>query len=824
MAKKVLTEPIVREPAWAEGRSDAPFLFVLTHRPTEGMRAWFWQKLLDCGIDKVDCRFVYMLDSPPQGAGNKLIKEQTRSSWNRFAMEIRDSTPSVVIPLGSDALYVVTGIREDIFNSRGYVITKKFFRPAVHDAYIQTGVYKAKSKVTGAQKGDPKMAWKEIVAEPLLGNDFSGTVIPMFQLDHIRTEGFAVTAAVNADLLRARRAFDDELDLIDTTFTYETSLSQKLSAHAWGSVVAVDIETHGIDNEVIDCVSVSDGIESATLKWSLPVREFISRLFLDAINANRIVALHNSPFDLPRLAQAGVIVPESFLEHHVFDTMFGGVVLQPDLLKGLGAMAPVYLDTHPWKWDMLSSADPEFYSAKDAFVTAKLATVLISIMKDLGTWNLFMGQGKHPGPGVMATLPMLTENSREGINIDRAAAVVWCRRLERHGLRLMKMWCRLFPTVSPSSPRDLRTLFYTEWDLPPQKTREDGISTDELACMRLREYTKQFATIESAADEGWRKDSRFSPRVFDLLLALRDISKKLGTYAQPVAESMTTRVHPQYLPAAKDNDRRTASKGNTATGRLAAYRPNIQNQPKRARWLYIPDSPDMCFVQGDFVRAEPYVMAYKAQDRNMIADLLSGDLYLSLLDRLTAMGYKGLTRKTCKNVFLAGQYLAGASKVSEMILKQDHTFIDVDTCREVLRGIATAYSDVAAYKRYLVMQCETKQYIRNPFGRVRFFYDGRGPAAVDFIPQSTVADILWCVLLEVAKVARSLGGRFILTVHDSILVQVPQHHVAKMVSEMRRIMSRTFDCVTSGFCIPVEFEAAGPGESWGAVKAYKEAA
>lgn len=806
------------------GRFDAPYLIVLTHRPSEGMAAWFFQKLLDCGIQKHDCRFVYMYAQPPKGSGGKALKEQTRSAWTTFAENIRNSTPRVVIPVGTDALYALTGIKQHIFDSRGFVITKDFFRPAVHDEYIQIGTYKAASKATGAKKGDPKMAWKEITAEPLLGMDFDGYVIPMFQLDHIRTEGFAVTAAVNADLMRARRAREGQLQLIDTDFTYENALSLKLSSHPWGDIIAVDIETHGVDNEVIDCISISDGVISASIKWNLATQKFLTDIFhLEG----RYFALHNSQFDLPRLAQAGVIIPEYALRRCMFDTMFAGVVVQPDLLKGLGKMATVYLDVHPWKWHILSQADPEFYSAKDAYVTAKLAESLVSIMKDLGTFDLFMGTNGYPGPGVMATLPTLTRATREGIRIDRGAAAVWCRRLQKHMLRLMKLWTRTFPTVRPTSTKELRDLFYGEWGLPLQKTREEGISTDELACMRLREYTKQFANVASAATEGWRKDPRFSPRVFDLLLAIRDVSKKLGTYALPVAESMNSRVYPQYLPAAKDHEH--SSKGNTSTGRLMSSNPNIQNQPKRARWLYVPDTDDLCFVQADYTRAEPYVMAYMARDKNMIADLESGDLYQRLLERLTEMGYKGLTRKTCKNVFLAGQYLAGGAKVSEMILKQDHTFIEPSVCKSILHGIATAYSDVAAYKQYLVQCANSPEdgglgYVRNPFGRVRFFYDGRGPAAVDFIPQSTVADILWCVLKEVDDMARSLGGRFVLTVHDSILVQVPKHHVAKMVSEMRRIMSRTFDQVAPGFSIPVDFEAAGPGQSWGAVKAYKEAA
>jgi DNA polymerase I-like protein with 3'-5' exonuclease and polymerase domains len=421
----------------------------------------------------------------------------------------------------------------------------------------------------------------------------------------------------------------------------------------------------------------------------------------------------------------------------------------------------------------------------------------------------------------MATIPLLTRTTREGILVDRGAAQAWSHLLERKLFRLLRLWNRDFASYDPAKTRDLQRLFYSEWGLPIQRSAE-GISVDELACMRLKVYTE---TTQRGGEEPWQTDMRFSPRVFDLLLAIRQTSKHLGTYAQPVALGEQTRVHPEYLPAAKDeeHDTRSKSKGNTSTGRLVAYNPNIQNQPKRSRYLYAPSRPDLAFLQADYVRAEPHVMAYTAHDKTMIEDLKSEDLYTRLKERIEVLlGKSGvLTRKTCKNVFLAGQYLAGANKVSEMILKQDHVYIDPKDCKAILNGIARTYFGVAAMKQFLVQQCEVKGYVTNPFGRTRFFYDGRGPAAVDFWPQSTVGDIMWCVMRDVDTAARKLGGRFVLQVHDSILVEVPGPLVGEMAREMERIMTRRFDCVAPGFRIPVDFEAAPPGLSWGHVTHYE---
>jgi len=161
-----------------------------------------------------------------------------------------------------------------------------------------------------------------------------------------------------------------------------------------------------------------------------------------------------------------------------------------------------------------------------------------------------------------------------------------------------------------------------------------------------------------------------------------------------------------------------------------------------------------------------------------------------------------------------------------MILEQEHEYVDIPTCKRIMDGLAEYYYKVTAYKRHLIALCDAKKYIINPFGRIRFFHDGRAPAAVDFIPQSTVADILWCVLKRVAEMARSLGGRLVTTVHDSILIQVPTERRHEAARRMKEIMEQRFNCVAPGFFIPVELEMAGPGEPWSAVQPYtmKEAA
>jgi DNA polymerase I-like protein with 3'-5' exonuclease and polymerase domains len=795
----------------AGGYPAAPILITMLHDPGDAMLKWLWQTLGHVGIRSTDVRLVYMLDEPPLGAHGRPTQVQLRNNWERFKAEVEESHPRVVVAAGPYPFQAMTGQHEDINDARGYLIPSSLWGTVERAVWTQVGEYKTTNAARGITKGDPRFKLVKQAAPPILPLDYTGYVIPTFDLHHIRTDGFSITPAFHFDMDRALRAITGDLDVIDEGFTYFTSLDSPEARAPYGTgLVAMDIETPRDSPQVLR-ISLSDGTRTHTLPWDEDTRRWV----LEQVNSpGKMLCFHNHPFDIPRLAQAGCQVPDWA---PVFDTMLAGVVLQPDLHKGLGRMAPCYMDTLPWKWRRLADSDPEFYSAKDAFCTVLLAQRLITLLKNLGMYDLFMGGNSYPGPGVMKTARFaLMPATVEGIKLNRPAARDWCGRLSNELLALHATWSEQFPSTNPNSTRDLQRLFYRDWQLPIIRTREDGITVNELALMKLREVVTQKPAV-ATEPLPYENDQRCKPELFDLILAIRAAGKNLKTYVTPVAESATAYVHPSYLPESKDSEQRVGDKGkrkgNTATGRLASSNPNIQNQPKEVRVLYVPDTDNDVIVQGDYKAAELQVFAYLAGDLTLQDDL-RGNLHQRNADRLQT------DRKTAKNIIYATQYLAGPQKISDMILGQQHFYVPPDECDRIQKGYDAIYHKVTAYKRMIVDQCKNQGYIVNPFGRYRFFHHRHAPAAVDFIPQSTVADILWCVLLPVAEKVRSLGGRLLTTVHDSIVVQVPQARVDECCAEMKRLMERQFDNVSPGFFIPVDFETARPGGSWAEVKPY----
>lgn len=439
-------------------------------------------------------------------------------------------------------------------------------------------------------------------------------------------------------------------------------------------------------------------------------------------------------------------------------------------------------------------------------------------------YDIFMGTNGYPGPGIMATVPTLMDMTEGGFKVDPAGCKAWMDELRADIFVQNKKWMETMAPLNPMSTQQMVHFLYKGWELPAQYSKEDGVTVDELACINLRELV--VARPHTRTPKAWMTDPRCTPELFDLLLNIRRLNKELGTYAD-VKLHEDGKVHPGYLPESKDTETRDGAnkkrKGLAATGRLASRDPNIQNQPKRARIMYIADDDRYTIVQHDYKSAELYVTAYVSGDKVLLDDLQCtdpGGLHGRNAARI------GCERRTAKAVIYGTSYGAGAKKISDTIKLQDGVLISPDECKRVQDSIAKVYHVMWAHRQVIASMCVNEGMVVNPFGRVRYYYNGAGDitSAYDYIPQSTVADVMWCVLRDVGLYARSLGGRLLTTVHDSIVAQIPNARVEEYAIGASKIMERRFDCVAPGFWIPTEVEVGVPGGSWGSLHKLEVAA
>lgn len=782
----------------AVGRVDAPFLIVMEEQESVATERWLFNVIEDdCGVRRTDCRIVYLLDEPPAGASGAPTKTQVAAAAPRVRHEIEASSPAVIVAMGPYVFRAITGLTAGIEDARGYVLS---MRGTVAEREMrQVGNY-ATRKPGKYNVGDPKMKLVTVQAPPAAPAEVP--LIATYSPKAVEKSGYKNMWALKRDLQRAADVSRAACRYDDDNFWYHEDLEGLGESDYGGDLLAFDIETAGKNSTVVTQISFSDGHRTHTLRWNEEVRAWSQRQFDLAVSRGVLLVGHNLMFDIPILTKAGIVFSE---QARLYDTMFGGVQLQPDLFKGLGRMAPLYLNLRePWKWEEIKTLSEEHYSAKDSFITALLAHRQIVMMKEIGWYDRFVDV-------IMQRVKTLMRLGAGGIRVDETKARAWRARLAQRLNRYTVLWFKSFPGVNPFSTPQLTKLLYRELGMPIQRSKKGSLSVDELACVNLKEAVKAGTRDK---DTPWEKDPRITPRVFDLLLAMRRESKELKTYAK-IQWDERGRVYPQYLPESKDFETGDGSKrrGAAATGRLASRGPNLQNQSKKAKEMYVPDEPDWCFIQWDYVAAELYVLAARSGDTSLMRALGEGGIHQKNADAI------GCAKRTAKAVFYGSCFGAGAPKISETIMKEDHVFVSVAECRRVQKELHRLYPRAFAFLNSLGTLSVEQGYLVNAFGRVRFFY-GRTrdiPAAKDYDSQSTVADIVWDVMGDMERMLREMGGRLTTTTHDSFLGQVHKSKVRETAQRGKEIMERLFENVAPKFFIPVEVEVAPPGGSWGMV-------
>lgn len=126
-------------------------------------------------------------------------------------------------------------------------------------------------------------------------------------------------------------------------------------------------------------VNVSNATgQGITVPYSGPFITLLKRL----LKLPGVKCFWNAPYDVPRLQHHGVELGGESL-----DFMWAWHVLESDLPRGLGFVAPFYSDLEPWKH--LSTEDFGKYSAMDAVQTIRLAHGIARDLTTRGQWDVF---------------------------------------------------------------------------------------------------------------------------------------------------------------------------------------------------------------------------------------------------------------------------------------------------------------------------------------------------------------------------------------------------------------------------------------------------
>lgn len=372
-----------------------------------------------------------------------------------------------------------------------------------------------------------------------------------------------------------------------------------------------------------------------------------------------------------------------------------------------------------------------------------------------------------------------------------------------------------------NSSDQLGRLLYQQLGLPERRAEKGGYSTAEET---LRE-------LAGSADPATKV-----PQVLTGIVELRATQKMLGTYVEGFLQrAHGGRIYAQYTPW-------------TDTGRLTSEDPNMQNIPRgcRVKRAFRPDREDQVFVYGDYSQVELRIAAHLSQDPVMLDWFRLGiDPHRQAASKMFEVAEDKVTdeqRQVGKRTNFLTIYDGGAGRLQSALAEGGSDF-SKEECKAMLLGW---WSDHKPYREHLdrilsgvrrtrALVAENGRLRRLPeiqFGdwldyRRRAFVgprevlrqieqeiaDGRAskivldaPAAerpyvycslkyahakkqaYNFPVQGLGASITKAALVELSR----QGFAIKTTVHDSIVVQVPQSQAEEQAERVRQVMESAY--------------------------------
>jgi DNA polymerase-1 len=360
-----------------------------------------------------------------------------------------------------------------------------------------------------------------------------------------------------------------------------------------------------------------------------------------------------------------------------------------------------------------------------------------------------------------------------------------------------------------SAPTRLRTFLYDTLGLVPQRRTEVA----KLAATDQEALLAQLATLR-------KKDEHVRPVLYDLLHRSR-----LHT------------IYTRYLemPLSEDGRVRPRVKlGGTRTGRFAYADPPLQQIPKEARHVFVPNDGHV-FLAVDYSQLEARIAAQVTGDLATLELFAAGgDIHRANAQSLFGWSsdhWDTLTpdaRKAARNfakTFYYGAILYGGE--AETVKMK--TYCPCPRCEaklpqvlEVSRPTVTAasqryFATHPCYMRYrdeVGKSVSESQCLTNPLGRKRYFcepWPRCKRAAWNWPIQSTAADIINRAMIELHRRYRA---PIALQLHDALYFEIPDTEIDLWTARATEVMAAPIP-EFGGASFPVDVEVEAP---WGVGK------
>ncbi len=461
-------------------------------------------------------------------------------------------------------------------------------------------------------------------------------------------------------------------------------------------------------------------------------------------------------------AQDSLVSRGEMLDAHMFDVALaayvadsnnGAATLNALMERYAGAVLP-------------DEKDPQKQVALQAAAIGALVGPLAQELEKEGARKVY-DDIDLPLVGVLACM----ERTGAALDVDHLKALNESTGAEVDRLRAA-IYASAGHEFNVDSPKQLSEVLFNELGLTPKKKTRSGYSTNASV---LKELTEEH-------------------ELPGLMLEYREYAKIKSTYidALPRMRAEDGRVHTSFNEMV------------TTTGRLSSSDPNLQNIPVRTdfgrqiRTCFVPLGEGEVFVSADYSQIELRLLAHLSGDEHLIASFNSGeDFHASTASRVFGVPMDDVTpqmRSRAKAVnfgIVYGQQAYGLSQSLHIPFYEAKEMID--RYFEVHPGVRTYLDDVVA-------QAHKDGYAVTLFGRRRYIPElkaknaaqrGFGErTAMNHPMQGTAADIIKLAMRQVQDelVARDLGTRLMLQVHDELDLSVPESEVEEVSDLLTSVM------------------------------------
>lgn len=364
-------------------------------------------------------------------------------------------------------------------------------------------------------------------------------------------------------------------------------------------------------------------------------------------------------------------------------------------------------------------------------------------------------------------------------------------------MRLTKGTCK----INYSSPQQVAALFYDIFKLKSVSRKEPRGTGDKII--------QKFLSTAKKKDT---KKSREFAEFLENYQRFKEIKKLLGTYVDKIPQVKEPKINAVYT---------TYNQYGAKTGRFSSSdtvsKINLQNIPskeKRIRKIF-KARDGYKLVGGDFSQIEPRVLAFLSGDESMINAYKEGkDLYAIMGSQVYQLPYEDCRefypdgtvnaegkhrRTTMKSVLLGIMYERGATAIGEQFNKS------AEWAQQLIDNFYKSFPKINQYRLKIENMAETYGYVTTITGRKRrlpdmqledkddYRYQEAHRQSLNSVIQGSSADIMKLSMIAIYNDPRykALDCYMIITVHDELIMEVPEDHIKEgaelLVGTMKRV-------------------------------------